>query len=284
MRARAIFGWFAALVILGCGGANVPYVPNGTGTGGGGVSSFGLTGGGVQTVAPGGTATFDVFVGLGQTGDRSPLNVTLTAQGLPANATPSFSVNPVTPSNPATRSVLTVVTTNAVVPGTYPFTIRGFDGVNARTVAATLTVTDPVGQFTVTIEALDARITNEPGYPTDDPTANYRVTVMAPQGYQGQARLEWRFTGQNAPTEADILGVWHYGTEQSGGTLEYTIGPDNLTDSAECTLQRQRNMTITGSYDVEFRVVALTGQGTSQSATSTLQVDQADGGPSRPRK
>jgi hypothetical protein len=285
MRARAVFGWIAAIVILGCGGANTPYVPNGTGTGGGGgVSNFGMAGGGTQTVAPGEAATFNVLVSLGVIEGRSPLNVTLTAQGLPANATPSFSVNPVTPTNPAAQSVLTVSTTADVLPGNYPFTIRGFDGVNARTVASTLIVTNPAPGFVISIEALDATITTEAGYPTDDPSANYRVNITAPQGYQGNARLEWRFTDQNAPTEADILGVWHYGLEQSGGTLEYTIGPSNLMDSAECTLQRQRNMTINGNYALEFRVVPLSGAFAAQTATSTLEVRVPDGGPSKPKK
>lgn len=284
MRARALVGWIAAIVILGCGGANTPYVPNGTGTGGGGVSNFGMGGGGTQTIAPGEVATFNVLVSLGVIEDRSLLNVTLSTQGLPANATPSFSVNPVTPANPAAQSVLTVSTTAAVVPGNYPFTIRGFDGVNARTVASTLIVTNPASEFLIAVDDLDTTMTTEAGYPTDDPSANYRVRMTAPEGYQGNVRLEWRFTSPNAPTEDDILGVWHYGLEQSGGTIEITIGPNNLMDSAECTLQRQRNMTINGNYALEFRVVPLSGAFAAQTATSTLEVRLPDGGPSKPKK
>ncbi|MCC7435354.1 MAG: hypothetical protein IT363_11775 [Methanoregulaceae archaeon] len=271
MRLRILLAGLSIVAMLGCfGGANAPYVPNG----GGGVSSFGLGGGGTSTISPGGTATFDIFVDE-PGGDERPLTpraVTLTAVGLPANATPSFSVNPVTPTRPASRSILSVSTPLAIAPGTYPFTVQGSDGVNTRTVSCSMVVNETAVRFLVTVEALDDQISNQPGYPTDDPTANYRVSVTAPQGYQGQARLEWRFTEQGSPTADDIIGVWHYGTEQSGGTLEFTIGPNNLTDSAECTLQRQRNMTLTGTFPMEFRVVPLVGGNAPEVATSTLTV------------
>ena len=37
MKIRAILGFVTALIVLGCGGANTPYVPSGGNTGGGGV-------------------------------------------------------------------------------------------------------------------------------------------------------------------------------------------------------------------------------------------------------
>lgn len=272
MKIRAILGFVTALIVFGCGGANTPYVPSGGNTGGGGTSNFSIFGGTTQTINPGGTATFDIFVGLGQTGggrpSKAPLNVTLTAVGLPANATPSFSVNPVAPNDPARQSVLTVATTNAVVPGNYNFTVRGTDGVNTRTTSCTLIVNAPEGNFTVFIENLDPsmRVTGE------DNTANFRVSVAAPAGYQGNARLEWRFVDQIAPTQADLIGVWHYGTEQSANTLEYTIGAANENDSAECTFTRQRNMDLAGNYTVEFKVVPLAGGFAPATGTTTLSV------------
>lgn len=271
MKIRTLLGLITALIVLGCGGANTPFVPSGGNTGGGGTSNFSIFGGTTQTINPGGTATFDVFVGLGQTGGRptkSPLNVTLSTVGLPANATPSFSVNPVTPNDPANRSVLTVTTTNAVVPGNYNFTVRGTDGVNTRTTTCTLTVNQLQGGFTVLVEALDPsmRVTG------DDNVANFNVNVTAPAGYQGNARLEWRFVDQIAPSQADMIAVWHYGAEQSTNTLEYTIGANNETDSAECTFTRQRNMDLAGNYTVEFRVVPLAAGFAPASATSTLNV------------
>lgn len=282
MRLRIFLAGLSFVAMLGCfGGANLPYVPNGTG----GTSSFGMGGGGTSTISPGGTATFDIFVEEPGGADRpkSPRPVTLTAIGLPANTTPTFSVNPVTPTRPASRSILSVATTLAIPPGNYPFTVQGSDGVTTRTVACTLAVNTTVLRFLVAIEALDDNMSTQPGYPIDDPTANYRVSVTAPQGYTGNARLEWRFTEQNAPTQDDIIGVWHYGTEQSGGTLEYTIGPNNLTDSAECTLQRQRNLAMNGPYQIEFRVVPLSGAYTPEVATSTLNIFVSEGGTTIPR-
>jgi len=283
MRLRVFLAGLSIVAMLGCfGGANTPYVPNGTG---GGVSSFGLGGGGTSTISPGGIATFDIFVDV-PTLDRpmSPRAVTLTAVGLPANATPSFSVNPVSPTRPATRSILSVSTPLAIAPGNYPFTVQGSDGVNTRTVSCTLVVSETVVRFLITVEALDDRMSNQAGYPIDDPTANYRVSVTAPQGYQGQARLEWRFTEQGSPTADDIIGVWHYGTEQSAGTLEYTIGPDNLTDSAECTLQRQRTLFNNNQFPVEFRIVPLGGGHAAEVAMSSLTVFFSEGGTTIPKR
>lgn len=279
MKIRAILGFIAAVIVLGCGGANVPYVPSGGGTGGGGgVSNFSLTGGSTQTVAPGGTAVFDVFVGTGQTGGlaRSPLAVTLSAVGLPANASASFSLNPVTPTNPETRSVLSVGTTG-VAQGNYPFTVRGTDGVNTRTIACTLVVSNEAPAFTVFIESLDPQMVAS----GNDDTANFRVSVAAPSGYQGNARLEYRFVEAGAPTQDDVIAVWHRGVEQSANTIEYTIGAANENDSAECTFSRQRNLNLLGTYRVEFKVVPLAGGFAPATGEALLEIRSTD---ARPRK
>src|ERR671932_1919399 len=68
------------------------------------------------TVAPGGSADYTVTVS--RTGGFSD-PVTLSASGLPAGATATF-----TP-NPADSSTLTVATNSATPPGTYPLTITG---------------------------------------------------------------------------------------------------------------------------------------------------------------
>lgn len=287
MRAFAWLGALGLALVAGCGGSTLPYVPAAGGGGGGGVSNFSINGGGTQTVNPGGTATFNVgvgFAGQGPANPRTPLAVSLSTTGLPTHATPSFSPNPVVPNDPPAASVLTVTTNAQVAPGTYNFTISGTDGVNTRTLAATLTVRSQAERFLVTINTLDGEMTNQDGYPFgDDPSANYQVTVTAPEGYQGNARLEWRFVEQGAPTQDDILGVWHYGLEQSGTTLEYTVGPNNRTDSAECTLQRQRNMTITGVFRVEFRVVPLSGGLAPETTEAEVNIRLNEGGGARPR-
>src|SRR5208283_2947007 len=75
---------------------------------------------GTATVAPGGSATYTLTL--------TPLygftaNVTLSASGLPAGATASFS--PVTVVGGSGSSTLTVSTTNSTPTGLYPFTVVG---------------------------------------------------------------------------------------------------------------------------------------------------------------
>jgi len=276
---KRVFALLAAAIIIGaCGGGGQPYVPNGPG----GTGAFSLTGGGSQSVLPGGTANYTFTVAkTDETGQAN--DVTLSASGLPTGTTPTFVPNPVLPTVGGSQVGLEVATTTAVAVGSYPFTVTGNDGATTRTASATLVVQ---GVVTASVEALDNWLTDEPGYPYgDDTSANYRISVDAPDGYAGDVRLEWRFIDAPAPTGDDLLATWHYGQNAHEGSYTYTVGPGNLRDSAECTFTRKRNIPITGTYRIEFKVVPLVAGYTSTPVTEQLEVrDNYTGGGSIRRR
>jgi len=265
------------LVIFGCGGSGAPYIPDDIGT----PTTFTLTGGGTQTINPGQTATFGFQVFLGDLQGRSPQPVTLTASGLPTGATPAFTPNPATPTTEGTDVTLQVTTTAAVAPGTYNFTINGNDGDTTRQSSATLVVNGPQTALTISVEGQDTQMSDENGYPYgDDDTANYVVSIEAPQGYAGDVRLEWRFVTSPG---GNIDGVWHYGEDQSPNTLTFRMDGDNLRDSAECTLTRTQQPNA-GFYEIEFRVVPLVTGYAAATATSDLDIRDAEQLQTKPRK
>lgn len=274
---RVLVLMVAAVVIGACGGGGQPYVPNGPGGGG----AFSLAGGGSQSVLPGATANYTFTVTqTGETGQAS--DVTLSASGLPAGTTPTFTPNPVLPTVGGAQVGLAIATTTAVAVGSYPFTVTGNDGQTTRTASATLIV---LGVVTAQVEALDNWLTDEPGYPYgDDTSANYRVSVDAPAGYAGDVRLEWRFLDNPSPTGDDLQATWHYGLNSHDGTYTYTVGPGNLRDSAECTFTRKRNMPITGTFRVEFKVVPLVAGYTSTPVQDQIEVRDNYAGGVRIRK
>lgn len=144
MRARVIYGLIGAICILACGGGE-PYVPKLNG-GGGGTASFNFTGGGNQTVNPGGSAAYTVTVTRTGEDNATSNPVTLSTAGLPAEATPSFTTNPVTPTNGGVDVTLNVQTTPQIGEGTYNFTIIADDGVTQKSVPSTLTVQFNTGE------------------------------------------------------------------------------------------------------------------------------------------
>ena len=79
-------------------------------------------------------ATFNISIGsIG--GYNSP--VTLSVTGVPAGATSSFSVNPVTPVG---SSVLTISNTGSAAPGTYTLTVTGNSASGTKTSTVTLNI------------------------------------------------------------------------------------------------------------------------------------------------
>jgi polygalacturonase len=87
-----------------------------------------------RTVEPGSAATYTVQT---QAVSGSPGNITLSASGLPAGATASFSPNPVAPGATSTLTVSTAATTPE---GTSALTVSGVSGGVTRTAGATLVV------------------------------------------------------------------------------------------------------------------------------------------------
>jgi subtilisin family serine protease len=96
------------------------------------------------SVAAGGSAT--TTVGTATTAG-SAQSVSLSASGLPAGATASFSPASVTSGG---SSTLTISTTASVAGGTYPITVTGTGSSGSRTATYTLTVTGGTGGCTGT--------------------------------------------------------------------------------------------------------------------------------------
>ncbi len=88
---------------------------------------------GSQSVCSPLNAVYTVAVGV--TGSFSG-SVSLSASGLPAGATASFSPNPVTAPGNSTMTI----TTAGVTPGTYSFTVTGTSGAQTQNASASLTV------------------------------------------------------------------------------------------------------------------------------------------------
>jgi hypothetical protein len=110
-------------------------------------------------------ATYGVFVTpvRGFNGD-----VTLYADGLPANTTATFS--PATLHNGAGFALLTISTTNATAPGNYPFVVNAVSGILSHVANASLQVSD----FSLT--ATPPSTTVMAGHPA---TFNIGVTPIA---------------------------------------------------------------------------------------------------------
>lgn len=268
-RAKLALWATGLLVIFGCGGSGEPYFPDEIGT----PTTFTLTGGGTQTVEAGQTATYTLGVFLGDLQTRSPQPVTLSTEGLPTGATGTFAPNPVTPTTDGANVTLQVVTEASLAPGTYNFTIVGNDGDTTRSTNATLIVSDQGAAIAITVESLDPVCADENGYPYgDDPNANYRVNIEAPEGYNGDVRLEWRFVTSPG---GNFDATWHYGETQSPGQITFSVDGDNLRDSAECSLLRTATPTP-GVYEIEFRVVPLATGYSAATATAELNIQDSE--------
>jgi hypothetical protein len=115
----------------------------------------------------GGKALYGVLVTPvhGFTGD-----VNLYANGLPAKTTATF--NPAVIQHGAGYSVLTVATTDASTPGTYPLTINGVSGVLSHTATESLSVSD------FSLAATPASATVTAGFPV-----SYNATVAPLSGW-----------------------------------------------------------------------------------------------------
>jgi Glycosyl hydrolases family 28/Carbohydrate binding module (family 6) len=90
-----------------------------------------------RTVAPGSSTTYTVNTSVVS---GSPGNITLSASGLPAGATASFSPNPVAAGG---SSTMTVATSSSTPNGTSALTVTGTGSAGTRTASASLTVGGP---------------------------------------------------------------------------------------------------------------------------------------------
>jgi hypothetical protein len=121
--------------------------------------TYSLSNTGGITVAPGGSGNTSVTRTLvsGSAG-----SVTLNASGLPAGATATFTNNPCTTT---CASTVTITTTGAVVPGTYPITVTGSPGGTTNpTTIFNLVVTPPPFDYSLSAAPLTQTLAQGASY------------------------------------------------------------------------------------------------------------------------
>ncbi len=188
---------------------------------------------GSQTVTKGNATSYTATIAAlsGFTG-----NVTLSATGLPAGATPSFTTNPVTGSG---TSTLGITTTSATPAGSYTITVTGTAGSLQHSTTVTLNVAD----FSISASPGSQTVTAGSG-------TSYTATIGALSGFTGNVTLS--ATGLPA-----------------GATPSFTTNPVN-GGSGTSTL----GITTTSATAVGTYTVTITGTSGSlqHSATATLVV------------
>jgi hypothetical protein len=191
------------------------------------------------TVTPGNAAAYTV--GVTRTGGFTGA-VTLSAGGLPAGATATFSPNPATGAS----SALSVATDPTTPTGTYPITITGTSGTLTHTTTVTLVVqAAPVPDFAIAVS----------------PTS---VSVV--QGGSGSTTTTvTSLNGFNSPTTLSVSGL------PTGVTGAFSPNPVTPTGgSASSTL----TLTATSTATTGTFTVTVTGTSTTltHSANFTLTV------------
>jgi serine protease len=186
-----------------------------------------------QTATQGATPTYNVSVAESG-GFSNP--VTLSVSGLPANATPTFSVNPTT-----TTSVLSVATTTATPVGTYPLTISGTgtapDGQTiTHTTNVTLVVQAPQPDFSLTTVQSSRTVSRGSG-------TSYGVNINSINGFTGQVTLS-------------VSGL------PNRTTASFSPNPATTTSTLSLTTNRK---TQTGTYHL-----TITGKGGGLTHTTTV--------------
>jgi polygalacturonase len=168
-----------------------------------------------RTVAPGGSTTYTVNTSVVA---GAPGNITLSASGLPAGATGSFSPNPVPAGS---SSTLTVDTAASTPNGTSTINVTGTGSSGTHSATASLTVSTPGSTETVTVEA-ESGTRTAPLVVASDPLASGGQYVWVPTASTQTA---------NPPTAGfDTLPF----TIGSAGTYKVwgrAIAPANTDDS-----------------------------------------------------
>jgi hypothetical protein len=160
--------------------------------------------------------------------------VTLSASGLPAGASATFSPNPAT-----TTSTMSVSTSSTTPAGTYNFTVTGTSGSLSHTAAATLVVTS----------AADFSLSASPTSQTvrRGGSTSYTVTINQLNGFSGSVSLS-------------VSGV--------PNRTSSSFSPNPATTSSVLTINTSRP-TPAGTYTL---TITGTSGGTSHTVTVTLQV------------
>lgn len=162
--------------------------------------------------------------------------VTLSASGMPANATATFGTNPATSS-----STLAITPASGTAPGSYTVTITGTSGTLSHTTTVTLVV--PTPDYSLSPSPASQTVTQ--GNPT-----SYTLTVNPTNGFTGQAT----FSVTGLPT---------------GATGTFSPNPSGTTSTLSVTTA---TTTPTGSYTLTVTGVSGT---LSHTTTVTLVVNAA---------
>ena len=188
-----------------------------------------------RTVAPGDSAAYTV--GLNVLAGFSG-SVSLSASGLPAGATPTFSPASVTPGAPS--STLTVATAALLAAGSYPFMITGTSGSLVHSVAATLVVQQPASaDFGLSINPSSATVPSTG-------TTTFTVTIIPLNGFSGQVTLS-------------------AGTPPRG--MSFSFAPNPATSTSTLTL----TTSAVGHTRAPTRIT-ITGTGGGKTHTTTLSI------------
>jgi hypothetical protein len=172
-----------------------------------------------RTIEPGAGTSYTATVtpGTGFTG-----TVAFSVTGLPSGATATFNPVSLTTSGSTTMSVSTSA---ATPPGSYPLTIRGTSGPRVRTVNVTLVVR---GDFSISATPTSRTI-------AVGGVATYDVTITAGQGFSGTVNLT-------------VSGVPQRATKTFNPASIVNAGTSVLTIDTEPKVQRRtRTLTITGT-------------------------------------
>jgi hypothetical protein len=191
-------------------------------SGSGGTPDFAISSSPVsQTVMAGGSTTYNVAIAAvaGFTG-----TVTLSASGLPADATASF--NPATVTTSGT-STMTVTTSGASTTGSSPLTITGTSGALTHSASSTLVITTGP-DFSVSASPASQTV-------TAGNSTTYTVTIGALGGFAGAVTLS--ASGLPAGASASFNPT----TVTTSGTSTMTVTTSTTTPAATSTL------TVTGT-------------------------------------
>ncbi len=192
-------------------------------------------------------------------------SVTLSASGIPAPATGSFSTNPVTPNNPPATSTFTIANTASVPTGNYTVTVAGASSgpnhppanksvnIQLAVVAGTATpgsLSSPPNASTVsslrptlswssfpTASAYRVQIATDPGF-----TSIVADQVVSTTSFQPASNLAantthwWRVAGINACGEGSFTAAWSFTTPNMICRSPNLAIPDNNTAGVSDTL------------------------------------------------
>jgi hypothetical protein len=205
-----------------------------------------------QTVAPGGSAVYTTTVVKG--GNNNACSITLSVTtALPAGAAASFDLpNPFTMTTANVVKTLTITTTLATPPGTYPFTVAaargaGCQGSGSETTAGTLIVDNTAPTVTINQAAGQAD-------PTNGGTINFTAVFSEP--VSNFATGDVMLGGSAGATTAIV----------TGGPTTYNVAVSGMTTTG----------TVTASIPAGVAQDAATNLNTASTSTdNTVTYDNA---------